>query len=219
MRTLTLLKLFGFFLLFYALTLALWLNFKPPYQSIVNTLAFKGAGWLYDIKLNQTKMLPDGTTVMEATNRFASIGLDGKDNSVIFDVILDIGAVTFNVPMTLALLLAIVTVLGTGNKTRFEVIFNGMTLLVGLHLLTMFVISLSLILGAAEQSPRLSFYLQHSWMPRDFLVNLGTLLSTYASRFEPFLIALFVWWQLSVHHKPETSAVETEHTKKTLPDF
>ena len=219
MRTLTLLKLFGFFLLFYALTLALWLNFKPPYQSIVNTLAFKGAGWLYDIKLNQTKMLPDGTTVMEATNRFASIGLDGKDNSVIFDVILDIGAVTFNVPMTLALLLAIVTVLGTGNKTRFEVIFNGMTLLVGLHLLTMFVISLSLILGAAEQSPRLSFYLQHSWMPRDFLVNLGTLLSTYASRFEPFLIALFVWWQLSVHHKPETSAVKTEHTKKTLPDF
>lgn len=198
-----LLKLFGFFLLFYALSLPLWLGLKAPYQKVVNTVAFKTAAWLYDIRLLKTQLQPDGTTVMTATNRYASVNLEGKDNRVVFDAILDIDAITFNVPMTLALVLAIVTVLGASKKERFDAIINAMALLVALHFLTMIVVSLSVIIGTTEQSPALAFYLQHKWMPRELLVNLGSLLSAYAARFEPFLIALFVWWQLNLKKEVE----------------
>ena len=191
-----LLQLFGLFLLFYALALPLWLGLKAPYQQVVNTVAFKTAGWLYDIRLMQSKTLPDGTTVMTATNRYASVGFDGKDNRVVFDANLDIDAITFNVPMTLALVLAIVTVMGAGRKEKWDALINASALLVILHFLTMFVISLSIIISTADQSEGLAFYLQHKWMPRELLVNLGSLLSSYAARFEPFLIAVFVWWQL-----------------------
>lgn len=198
-----LLKLFGFFLLFYAAALPLWLGLKAPYQNIVNIVSFKAAGWVYDIRLTQTQVQPDGTTIMTATNRYATVSLDGKDNRVVFDALLDIDAVTFNVPMTLALILSIVTVLGAGRKERFDAVFNGMALLIALHFLTMFVISLSIILATAEQSTALAFYLQHKWMPRELLVNLGSLLSSYAARFEPFLIAVFVWWTLSMKKEGE----------------
>ena len=206
-----LLKLFGFFLLFYAIALPLWLGLKAPYQNIVDTVSFKAAGWLYDIRLVNTQVQPDGTTVMTATNRYASIGLDGKDKKVVFDAMLDIDAITFNVPMTLALILAIVTVMGTTRKEKFDAVFNGMALLVALHFLTMFIISLSIIISTTDQSEDLAFYLQHKWMPKELLINLGSLLSSYAARFEPFLISVFVWWQLSMR---ETGNGEQERGKR-----
>ena len=194
-----LLKLFGFFLLYYALALPLWLGLKTPYQNVINTVSFKAAAWIYDIRLLHSNLQSDGTTVMTATNDYLSLTLDGRDNRVVFDTQLDIDAITFNVPMTLALILAIVTVMKAGKKDRFDAVFNGMILLVILHLLTMFVISLSVIIATTEQSKALAFYLQHRWMPKAFLINLGTLLSTYAARFEPFLIAIFVWWWSNSH--------------------
>ncbi len=221
-----LLKLFGFFLLFYALFLPLWLGLKAPYQNVVNTLSFKAAGRLYDIKLIGTKVLPDGTTVMTATNRYASVGLDGRDKKVVFDAILDIDAITFNVPMTLALILAIATVMGTTRKEKIDAVVNGMVLLVALHFLTMFVISLSIIIGTTDQSKDLAFYLQHKWMPKELLINLGSLLSSYAARFEPFLISVFVWWQLSMREtgngKQEKGKREAEsggNAEPELPHF
>ena len=201
----SLLKLFGFFLLFYALALPLWLGLKTPYQNIVNTVSFKAAAWVYDIKLLHSQIQSDGKTVMTATNRYISV-LDGKDNGVVFDALLDIDAITFNVPMTLALILAIVTVMNASRKERLDAVFNGMILLIVLHFLTMFVISLSIIIGTTEQSKALAFYLQHKWMPKELLINLGSLLSSYAARFEPFLIAIFVWWQLNTQ---KTSQEET----------
>ncbi len=191
-----LLKLFGFFLLFYAIVLPLWLSLKAPYQQVVNTIAFKTAGWCYDIKLLHSRLQPDGTTVMTAANRYTAVGYGGKDNNVIFDALLDIDAITFNVPMTLALVLAILAVMKTTRKEKFDALFNASALLIGLHFLTMFIITLSIIISTADQSENLALYLQHKWMPKALLVNVGTLLSAYAARFEPFLIALFVWWQL-----------------------
>lgn len=190
-----LLKLFGLFLLFYAASLALWLWLKGPYQNVVNTVCFKAAGWTYDVKLLDTHLQDDGTTVMTATNRYVSLDLGGKDRKVVFDILLDIDAITFNVPMTLALLLSIVIVLE--GKRKKEEIFNGMMLLVMLHFVTMYVVSISLILSTAEQSKDLRFYLQGAWMPKELLLNIGSLLSHYAARFEPFLIAVFVWWRMN----------------------
>ncbi|GEM_PF-2518902 len=209
-----LLKLFGLFLLFYAVTLPLWLGLKAPYQNVVNTVSFKAAAWLYDMKLLKTAIRPDGTTVMTVTNRYASVGLDGKDKRVVFDASLDIGAITFNVPMTLALVLAIVTVMGASRKEKIDALVNAAALLVLLHFLTMFVISLSIIVGTAGQSKDLAFYLAHKWMPRELLVNLGSLLSSYAARFEPFLIAVFVWWQLNLKKEPEA-----ERKKEAEPEL
>ncbi len=210
------LKLFGLFLLFYAMMLPLWLGLKAPYQQVVNTVAFKTAGWCYDIKLLKTHLQPDGTTVMTAANRYALVGFDGKDHSIVFDAMLDIDAITFNVPMTLALVLAIAFTLGAERKQRFDALVNAAILLVVLHFLTMFVISLSVIINTADRSPDLAMYLQHHWMPKTLLLNLGSLLSTYAARFEPFLISVFVWWQLQLQ-RPEKTPTEEETTQ--LPHF
>jgi hypothetical protein len=188
-------KLFGLFLLFYAVTLPLWLGVKTVYQQIVTVPMFKAAGWVYDIRLVEAHTEGDNI-IMTATNRYPSIGLDGNDRSVVFDTALDIDAITFNLPMTLALLLSIVLVYAGSRKQKQDQIFNGMFLLVGLHFLTMFVISLSLIVSTALGNDDLMFYLKHAWMPQELLVNLGSLLSSYAARFEPFLIALFVWWRM-----------------------
>lgn len=215
-----LLKLFGFFLLFYAIVLPLWLGLKAPYQQVVNTVAFKTAGWCYDIKLLHSQLQPDGTTVMTAANRYASVGYGGKDTSVVFDALLDIDAITFNVPMTLALVLAILAVMQTTRKEKFDALFNASALLIGLHFLTMFIISLSIIINTADQSENLALYLQHKWMPKTLLVNLGSLLSAYAARFEPFLIALFVWWQLSLRDSREdVEAIEEKKDEPELPKF
>lgn len=214
-----LLKLFGFFLLFYAIVLPLWLGLKAPYQQVVNTVAFKTAGWFYDIKLLHTQLQPDGTTVMTAANRYTSIGYGGKDNNVIFDALLDIDAITFNVPMTLALVLAILTVMPTSRKEKFDAMLNAMVLLVLLHFITMVVISLSIIISTTDQSQNLALYLQHKWMPKELLVNLGSLLSAYAARFEPFLIALFVWWQLSLRGKEDDESKNEHETERELPQF
>jgi len=92
--------------------------------------------------------------------------------------------------------ISIVLVYAGSRKQKQDQIFNGMFLLVGLHFLTMFVISLSLIVSTALGNDDLMFYLKHAWMPQELLINLGSLLSSYAARFEPFLIALFVWWRM-----------------------
>ncbi len=188
-------KLFGLFLLFYAITLPLWLGVKTTYQQIVTVPMFKAAGWVYDIRLVEAHTEVENI-IMTATNRYPSIGFDGKDRSVVFDTSLDIDAITFNLPMTLALLLSIVLTYASSVQQKKDQIFNGMALLIGLHFLTMFVVSLSLIVSTALGNKDLMFYLQHAYLPQELLINLGSLLSGYAARFEPFLIALFVWWRM-----------------------
>ena len=207
-----LLKLFGLFLLFYAITLPLWLGVKSTYQQIVTVPMFKAAGWVYDIKLVEAHTQGDNI-IMTAKNRYPSIGFNGKDRSVVFDVALDIDAITFNLPMTLALLLSIVLTYAGSRKQRRDQIFNGMTLLVGLHFITMFVIALSLIVSTTLSNDDLMFYMQHAYLPQELLINLGSLLSNYAARFEPFLIALFVWWRMQRNEEEETIAEEVEKKK------
>ncbi len=210
-------KLFGFFLLFYLICLAMWLSLKAPYQSVINTVAFKTSAWIYDIKMLNIEQLSDQTTLITATNSYASIDLDGKDSRVVFDITLDIDAITFNVPMTLALLLAIITTLKTTKKQKVDALINGMALLAALHFVTMFIVCISLIIGVAEQSDALSTYLQHRWMPRELLINLGSFLSSYAARFEPFLIAVLIWW--SIKSKEEQGVQATSASEPKLPSF
>jgi len=86
-------------------------------------------------------------------------------------------------------------------------------LLVGLHFITMFVIALSLIVSTTLSNDDLMFYMQHAYLPQELLINLGSLLSNYAARFEPFLIALFVWWRMQRNEEEETIAEEVEKKK------
>ena len=206
-----------FFLLFYAISLPLWLGVKTTYQQIVTVPMFKAAGWVYDIRLVEAHTEAENI-IMTATNRYPSIGFDGKDRSVVFDTALDIDAITFNLPMTLALLLAIVLTYASSTKQKKDQIFNGMALLIGLHFLTMYVVSLSLIVSTALGNKDLMSYLQHAYLPQELLINLGSLLSSYAARFEPFLIALFVWWRMQ-SNDDEIAVIEEKEEKPKLPEF
>jgi len=208
-------KLFGLFLLFYAITLPLWLGVKTTYQYIVTVPMFKAAGWVYDIRLVEAHTEVENI-IMTATNRYPSIGFNGKDRSVVFDISLDIDAITFNLPMTLALLLSIVLTYASSRKQKQNQILNGMALLIGLHFLTMFVVSLSLIVSTALGNEDLKFYLLHAYLPQDLLINLGSLLSSYAARFEPFLIALFVWWRMQ---SSSITVVEKKEKKLEYPEM
>lgn len=193
-------RLFSGFLILYALLLPAWLQVKSLYQPVVNVTAFRAA-WCYDLRILNARVLQDGTTQLRAANRYVLLKVSGDDEPIVFDVILDSDAVMFNVPMTLALLLSIVLMRHRNN--RGVNVVSGMLALTLLHLITMLIVSFSTIIGVAVASKALAHYLQHAWMPEELLFNLGSLLSHYAARFEPFLIAVFVWSRSQSEIKPE----------------
>lgn len=197
------LKLFGLFLLFYALSLPLWLGMKDLYQELTAPMMFNLAGWVYDLQVSPPQM-HEGILLFSVKNKYVLIDQHFKDIGFIFDVQLQVDAITFNVPMTLALMLALVFGYNKREEIkRADLVTNGLLALLLLHLVTFFIVSVSLIFSTVELAENVSYYFKDSFMPREFVVNLGSLLSTYAARFEPFLIALYVWYQLKSAPKAE----------------
>lgn len=201
------LRLFGVFLLCYAFTLPLWLGLKGHYQQLGAAWMFEAAGSVYDMKV-QSHGLEGRELLFSVRNAKPSMDTMNKERGFIFDASLDVNAITFNVPMTLSLMLSMVFVFRrTKRVDSVDVLLNGMLALFVLHLLTFFIVSLSVLIGTAEQSDDIMYYLRDAWLPQEFIINFGTMLSSYAARFEPFVIALYVWYQLQ---KPEPKRSGTE---------
>jgi len=105
-------------------------------------------------------------------------------------------AVTFNVPMTLALLLAIVLSAKLSKEQRWDILSTGVLLLFLLHLISMATFALCVIEQTQQINPYVHFYLTQHWMPGDYICSIKDFLVNYAARFEPFLIGLYAWWRV-----------------------
>ena len=107
----------------------------------------------------------------------------------------DVESVTFNVPMTLSLITAIILFYGGAWREKLRLAGIGMAALLALHVVTLLIIETSLVAETTETSPLMHFYLSRFTLPLELLENLGMMLNSYAARFEPFLIAVLVWWK------------------------
>ncbi len=189
------LRLFGVFILAYAVILPSWLLVKDGYNRFATESAFRVAAWKYDLHVTHSTMNGREMT-FTLSNTIPMMGPKGMMAPFEIDLSLDIESVTFNVPMTLSLLCALLLTFTTLQKAALRASIIGLGALLGLHLLTLSVIAASLFAGTTTSNPVLHFYFSRFFLPIELLENLGMLLNSYAARFEPFLIAVLVWWQL-----------------------
>ncbi len=204
------LKLFGLFVLAYAIFLPSWLVLKNPYNRFVTELSFRAAAWKYDLHVTQSTMHGREIT-FSISNSTPILGPRGMMAPFVMDLSLDVESVTFNVPMTLSLLTALIFTFGGARREKIRLALIGMGALVALHLVTLSVIAVSLFAGTTETSPLLQFYLSRFTLPVTLLENLGMLLNSYAARFEPFLIAILLWWRFE--------AEQNNHAPAELPSL
>jgi hypothetical protein len=193
----TILKFFAIFIVAYALFLPSWLFIKNPYNRAITESAFAISSWKYDLHVSHSEM-SGRELLFSVSNTTPILGENGKSRDFIIDLSFDIESVTFNVPMTLSLIMALIFTFGHSLKENIRLLLIGLGALLTLHIVTLIVISTSLFAGAMSSSPVVHFYLSRFYMPEAILENLGMILNSYAARFEPFLIAILVWWQLSL---------------------
>ncbi|MEA1918974.1 MAG: hypothetical protein U9N52_03980 [Campylobacterota bacterium] len=206
----TALKFFALFIIAYALFLSIWLLIKDPYNRAVTELSFALSTWKYDLHVKESSMHGREMT-FSVSNTTPMMGLKGIMKPFIIDISFDIESVTFNIPMTLSLLTALIITFGGSFREKMRLVAIGMGALFALHVITLIVISISLFAGTKGSSPMVHFYLNRFWMPLDLLETLGMILNAYAARFEPFLIAILVWWQLQTYEIAEKKEEQLPH--------
>jgi len=189
------LKFFAIFIIAYAIFLPSWLVIKNPYNRAITEVAFAISTWKYDLHVSESKMSGREMT-FSISNTIPILGAQGKSQNFIIDLSFDIESVTFNMPMTFSLITALIISFGSSWRENIRLSLIGLSALLALHVITLVVISTSLFAGATQSAMIVHFYLSRFTLPIDLLENLGMILNSYAARFEPFLIAILVWWQL-----------------------
>jgi hypothetical protein len=189
------LKFFAIFIVAYAVFLPSWLLIKNPYNRAITEVSFAISTWKYDLHVSESKMQGREMT-FSVSNTIPILGARGKSQDFIIDLSFDIESVTFNMPMTFSLITALILSFGSSWRENIRLSLIGLSALLALHLLTLTVISTSLFAGATKSAIIVHYYLSRFNLPIDLLENLGMILNSYAARFEPFLIAILVWWQL-----------------------
>jgi hypothetical protein len=187
------------FFLFVALLLPIlfgWIHFKNYYNFFVTGTTFSLVTDYYGLAIKE-RSLKGSEISFTVANEIPIRDLKGDSHDFEMDLSLDMEAVTFNVPMTLSILLAILLSAGLDWRKRGEILFMGLALLFLLHFVSMLFVSLCTLKTVAEESgPYVRFYLTRHWIAPDFLCLFKDFLLSYAARFEPFLIALYGWWEV-----------------------
>ncbi len=204
----SILAVFLYFLASFALILPLWLQVNNAYNHAVTNLVFHSAALKYELDITRTQ-IKDDAIVFSIQNSTPIKDFRNQVRHINAHITLNTASVTFNVPMTLALLLALTFSFRAPRRHKVALVAKSMLLLFLLHLVTLYIIALSTLIQAAESSALMHFYLNRFYLPREFIFNAASLLNSYAARFEPFLLAIFVWWSLqSIKQKslPRTNA-------------
>ena len=169
------LKFFAVFILAYAVFLPSWLVIKNPYNRAVTEVAFALSSWKYDLHVSDSKM-EDRELIFSVSNTTPIIDRRGKSKNFIIDLSFNIESVTFNIPMTLSLVIALIFTFGASMKENIRFACIGFAALLALHIITLIVISTSLFAGAMGSSQIVHFYLNRFTLPIDLLENLGMIL-------------------------------------------
>ncbi len=187
--------IFLYFLVSFSLVLPLWLQINNAYNHALSNIVFHMAALKYELNITQTNI--NGSEIQFHIRNSTPIK-DFRNQLRVIDanIMLDTSSITFNVPMTLSLLLALAFSFRAPRPKKVALIVKSMLLLFLLHCVTLYAIALSTLIQSTESSSLMHFYLNRFYLPKEFIFNTASLLNSYAARFEPFLLAIFVWWQL-----------------------
>jgi hypothetical protein len=210
-------KLILYFALSFTLILPLWLQVNTSYNHFITNISFHIAALKYEFHVTKTLTNKKEIT-FSIKNSMPIKDFRGVERFIDADITLDTSSVTFNVPMTLSLLLALTFAFKGVIKEKVRLILKSMTLLLILHVITLLIISISTLIQSAYGSQLMQFYLNRFYLPQEFIFNLASILNSYASRFEPFLLAIFTWWMLQGIAKEPQEAV-TNTREPELPSF
>ncbi len=172
-----------------------WNYLKTYYNFFVSNTAFALSAKYYDLAIIQTTT--KGKEIrFTIKNGVPLRDINGKSHDFELEVSLDMEAVTFNVPLTLSILLAILLSVKLPLKKRWEILYTGVLLLFLLHFASMLLFSLCTIAPVANLNPYIHFYLSQHYLAGNILCTIKDFLINYAARFEPFLIAFYAWWEV-----------------------
>ncbi len=207
-------KILFFFLLSFALILPVWLQINSYYSHFITNITFHAAALKYEFNITKTAVQGKQIT-FTIKNKTPIKDFREIERVIDADITLDTSSITFNVPMTLALLLALTLSFNGSIKAKSYLLLKSMGLLLLLHVITILIISVSTLIQSAYSSPLMQFYLNRFYLPQEFIFNLASILNSYASRFEPFLLAIFTWWMLQAMKDD----VPKSSKKNNLPSF
>ncbi len=195
------LVIFLYFLGSFALILPLWLHINTAYNHTLSNIAFHLAALKYEFHITKTD-IHGKEIVFHIQNSTPIKDFRERERIINANITLDAASVTFNVPMTLALLLSLALSFQAPRRHKIALVAKSMLLLFLLHLLTLYIIALSTLIQSSDNSALMHFYLNRFYLPQEFIFNFASMLNGYAARFEPFLLGIFVWWMLQNMKKP-----------------
>ncbi len=188
----SILKLTLAFLLLFGPVLVGWIYLKEYYNYFITSSTFHLAASYY--KLIPIKSSVHGKEVVfTIKNEIPLRDINGKSHDFEFDISIDMEAVTFNVPLTLSILLAIILIAKVPRQRKWEVFLTGIALLFLLHMASMLLFALCTIKAITTVNPYIHYYIYQHFVAGELLCAIKDFLINYAARFEPFLIAFYAW--------------------------
>ncbi len=154
----------------------------------------------YDLAIIDSKV-EKNEIVFTIKNAVPLRDIQGNARDFTMDMALDMEAVTFNIPMTISILLAIILSAKILPKERWEIFYTGFLLLFMLHMFSMLLLSFCTIKEIANINPYIHYYLHKHYLANEFVCAMKDFLINYAARFEPFLIAFFAWYEVQRKEK------------------
>ncbi|MDZ7761353.1 MAG: exosortase H-associated membrane protein [Desulfovermiculus sp.] len=169
------------FIVAYALFLAAWIQIKPFYGRSITQASGSLASWVMKADLEEVTQHKDKTQLTIAKPVQDRL----RAGDLVLDLQLSVAAYSFNVPLTLALMVGLYPLFQWKKRSLLEAVL----ILVATHML--FVSSYLLLrqyvafgqAGLISPSPVLKFSLEFLWTFTDNLIV----------RFEPFLLAIYLW--------------------------
>ena len=173
----------GLFCLAYPLLLYGWLQLQPVYGRWCGWAGGQAAALTLDWQVGE--LISKGREVVEVD--FSTYVPNGRGlGELTMGVVLPLSSFTFNAPLTLAILAALYPLL----RYRWRALSEGLLFMVLVHLLYVYS---ACGLHLTESPARAGVVFHHSASVRLFWEFLYAFVDNMLVRFEPFLVAAFIW--------------------------
>jgi len=171
------------FVMTYSVFLILWIQVKPYYGSMLTHIGSRLSAWSAGARAEEVR---HGREVATITFAYPVVTQQGSGD-ILLDIKIAVSRYSFNVPLTFALVAGLFPFFRWRVRSLIEACF----ILLFIHLLCIyFFCSLQLFYhlaqaGVKTPSKTLQFFLQFMWAFADNMII----------RFEPFLVAVYLWFR------------------------
>ena len=175
------------FCLTYLIALVIWIQIKPYYGNIITQIGARLAASTTGLRVEKIQHGKEVATITFVRNIFTEKGLQ----DLLLDLKISVSNYSFNMPLTIALVICLLPFFKWRKRSLIEACF----ILLFVHLLYIyFYCTLQLtrqltVIGIEAPSKTVQFLLQFMWVFVDNMVI----------RFEPFLVAVYVWLRNKRH--------------------